>query len=232
MYESSDTAKDAWDTACENCTGNKTVAGIQMKYEDGVIASDPFVAFAAVCGNVSSQSWSRPRMKTWVSLATTLVQWLRRPTKRLTRRACPDAVNSAAFVLTVATAHSRRRERLQPTHEQVTFGEHGSNLGHVGERRVRLGHVPGEVLECRPLVLPITLLRIQLDECAGLGERDERDLERRLLGRDQVAGLEGTLDVVRPDGLPRSQNIRSHRMGTAMGGRAQHAIRPVAAFDG
>ena len=52
MYESSDTAKDAWDTACENCTGNKTVAGIQMKYEDGVIASDPFVAFAAVCGNV------------------------------------------------------------------------------------------------------------------------------------------------------------------------------------
>ena len=50
---------------------------------------------------------------------------------------------------------------------QVALGEQGGNLGHVGERQVRLVHVTAEVLERRPLELPITLLRVQLNEPPG-----------------------------------------------------------------
>ena len=72
-------------------------------------------------------------------------------------------------------------------------GEQGGDLGNIGERRVRLVHGAAEVLESRPLVLPIALLGVQLDQSAGVGERDEGDLERGLLRGGEVPRCERTL---------------------------------------
>ena len=76
-----------------------------------------------------------------------------------------------------------------------------------------------EVLERRPLVLPIALLRVQLDKRAGLGERDERDLERRLLGRDEVPGGERALKPSAGMSFRKSWNIRSHSSTRSGDGR-------------
>jgi hypothetical protein len=84
--------------------------------------------------------------------------------------------------------------RLQAAHQQAALGEDCGDLGDVGQRRVRLVHVPAEVLERRPLVLRVALLGVQLDQFAGLGERDERDLERCLFGPGEVPGGEGALE--------------------------------------
>ena len=79
--------------------------------------------------------------------------------------------------------------------------------GTVSEGQLR--HVPAEILERRPLELPITLLGVQLDKSAGVGERDEWELERRLLRRDEVPGGEGALESCagRPSEVT---NTRSH----------------------
>ena len=49
------------------------------------------------------------------------------------------------------------------------------------------------------------LLGVQLDQRTSLRERDERDLERCLLGRDQIAGLEGALESCA------GMSLRSHK---------------------
>ena len=41
-------------------------------------------------------------------------------------------------------------DSLQSAHHQVALGEQGGDLGHIGERRVRLVQVPAELLERRP----------------------------------------------------------------------------------
>ena len=84
--------------------------------------------------------------------------------------------------------------RLQPPHQQPTLREDRGDLGDVGQRRAPFGQVARQVPERRPLVLRVALLRVQLDELAGLRERDERDLERSLLGGSEVPGREGALE--------------------------------------
>jgi len=94
--------------------------------------------------------------------------------------------------------------RLQPPHQQPALREDSGDLGDVGQRRAPFGHVARQVLERRSLVLRVALLGVQLDELAGLRERDERDLERSLLGAGEVSGCKGAL-VVRRVGRRRSR---------------------------
>ena len=54
---------------------------------------------------------------------------------------------------------------------QVALGEQDGNLGHVGERQVRLVHVTAEALERRPLELPITFSAYSSTSPRALGEQ-------------------------------------------------------------
>ena len=84
------------------------------------------------------------------------------------------------------------REEDQPEHRAAVLGRR--------ERRVR-AHA---------------LLGVQLDQLAGLLERDERDLERCLLGAGEVPGCEGALRVVRRVRPSEVTNIRSHMCGASV----------------
>ena len=64
-----------------------------------------------------------------------------------------------------------------------------------------------------PLELPVTLLRVQFDESACVGERDGRDLEGCLLGRDEVPGLEGSLELCAGMALRSHEHTFSHVPG-------------------
>ena len=87
-------------------------------------------------------------------------------------------------------------------------------MGHIGKRRVGLCQIAPEVLQRCPFVLPITVLRVQLDECAGIGERDERQVEGGSLGGGKVPGGESRLN--RAPGWPSEvTNTRSHIQGIA-----------------
>jgi hypothetical protein len=81
----------------------------------------------------------------------------------------------------------------------------------IGQRRRPLGQVPGEVLERRAFVLRVALLRVELDERTGLGERDEGDLERGLLGGSEVPDREGTLESCAGMALRGHEHTFSHR---------------------
>ena len=67
---------------------------------------------------------------------------------------------------------------LQPTDQQAALRENRGDLGDVAQRRAPLGHVARQVLERRPLVLPVALLGVQLDQLTGLLKGDERDRTR------------------------------------------------------
>ena len=94
--------------------------------------------------------------------------------------------------------------RLQPAHHQASFSQKRGDLGDVGQRRVPFGHVAGQVLECRALVLRVALLGVQLDQLAGLLKLNGRDLERGRLGAGEAPGCEGALESC-AGRLPRSR---------------------------